>query len=310
MEEETKPIYKEKQTGTGHYLDNPDVRRKISENWPEVPLERVETAVKPGLSRNPDELEKWEANQRKKRISVLAAASGGDALRELQTQMYEECFGVNATPGVDESFRDSVAPTPGGLISHGYPRARVNGYDLEAVARLNFSGEDAKTAVQSLPTMNEREGLAGVLVETLYPLQFGPGSYMSERQRQITREQLLGDRSKPQGEVTTWALRLVKMVQEEPAMLAAVKDPELLTLAGIRAGSEVTLASYWSMAWRRFSRTQLEENEYGNSVYRDPQNPETAAEIGKLIAIRTHPEMQIMFKYLSPSGYLNNGKEA
>jgi hypothetical protein len=306
MEEEIRSFDEEKRANAGHYLDRPGIRELIALRWSEINVSQVETALKPMRSGNPDELEIWEAAQREKRTLVLAEASGGDSMRELQMQLYEECFGVNATPGREESFHDSVAPTPGGMISHGYPKAISNGYDLERAAELNFSGEDARTAVQSLSEMDEREGLAGVLTEIMYPLQVGPGSYMSERQRQISRERLLGNRLKPKDEESTWALRLVEMVKEDPAFLRSVEDPELLKLAGIREGVKVGLARYWSLIWGKFSRGLLEVNEYGNATYKDPQDPEVIAETGKLLTVRVHPETQILFKYLSPSGYLND----
>ena len=120
-----------------HYLNNPQIRELISNKWPEIDISLLENASIPRLSDNPDELEKWEASQRIKRINTLQSF-GSDTQKQLQMLLYEECFGVNATPGTNEEYQNSLAPTVGGLISHGYPMGIFNGYDFEKVTQLDF----------------------------------------------------------------------------------------------------------------------------------------------------------------------------
>lgn len=290
-----------------HYLDDEKVRAAIFENYPEISPDSLDSISKPKISNHPDELEAWEVEQRSKRVADLSESSN-DQLRKMQMCLYEECFGVNSTPGVNKGFRDSLAPTPGGILSHGAPRYIINKQSLETVSLLEFEGNTARDCVSSLKDFSDKEKLAYLLAEISAPAVLGSSSYMSSRGKNSIVDSLLRPNRQPPEDVTTWALRLIKMVKECPELSQTIQDPELKKLIGINPKIETNLINAWSVLWREMSGGLLEQNASGPVNYKNPNEENTRLMIGRLLKIRLHPETQILFKYISPSGYLNDDK--
>ena len=298
MAENTQVEFEQKLPGS-YYLDDPKLRLSISEKFPDIKTEQLDKIDHPKISEHPDELEKWEAAMREKRNEALISSASGDQIKKLQMCLYEECFGVNASPGINSTFHESLAPTLGGLISHGHPRAIMSGQTLETVARLNFTGNTAKECVDSLSEYREKDALSNILAEITFPTELG--NSMSERLRDNIRRQLGRMGIEPREEVTTWALRLVKIVKEAPELTKPLQDPDLKNLLGIKADSERSLLDIWPMLWSQMSRALIMDN----GTYKNTDDETVQKSLEKLLKIRLHPETQVLFKYLSPSGYLN-----
>jgi hypothetical protein len=294
--------FEQKATST-HYLDDAKVRTTISENYPEIKIESLDNISRPKASIHPDEIETWELGKRSKRVDVIINSASDNPLKVIEMCLYEECFGVNATPGTNESFHESLAPTPGGILSHGYPHVIINDQTLASVSRLEFIGETAKECVESLADWSKKTILVNFLAEITAPTELG--DFSSQRIQKEIKQRLLSPNLQPSEEVTNWALRLIKMVKECPEFSKPIQDPELKTLLGFNKERNVNLLDAWPKLWSQMSSSILEQNSLGSTVYKDPNNENTKMALERLLKIRLHPETQILFKYLSPSGYLN-----
>ncbi len=281
-----------------YYLDRQDLREIIQKNWPDM-LGRLEEIERPGISNHPDELEEWEVRERKKRIATLSEMP---ALYALQALLYEECFGANANPGQEITHLESYAPTPGGLLSHGYPWGTFDGATLESVSKLDFKGSNAKEAVASLNDYIQKNQLAGIIARTLYSRL----DFLSDSSRRFTFRSLQDPKVAPKEESTTWGFRLIQMLKEEKVLVEPVENTELKDVVHKGSKAEWSRAMYWHMLWKKMSNKFIVGD--GSNNFRNPNDQAVLDSIGELLFVRTHPEVQILFKYLSPSGYLNQNQ--
>lgn len=296
-------IEAEKLRGNDHYLNDELLRQAIKENWPEINMSDLDRITKPGISDNSDDLERWEFGMREARVKEIMALDR-TPLEKLQILLYEECFGVNASPGRDIQFKDSLAPSPGGLISHGYPHAIINSYDLESVSKLEFTGGNAMDAVNSLSGIQKR-GMISVLAEIAYPVisRFGASSITEMNKRNL--EKKLGTASGAVGdEVENWAFRLINMVHNSPGMTQKIEDLGLKKIIGVKDYVNHPLILVWTMLWGKMSGKFLQSLDDGTAIYKKI-GPDEKQAIGDLLYARLHPDAQILFKYQSPSGYIN-----
>ncbi|KKT40238.1 hypothetical protein A3K29_02505 [Candidatus Collierbacteria bacterium RIFOXYB2_FULL_46_14] len=294
---------KETSPSIEYYLDRQEFRDVIKENWPDL-LEMLDHIVHPACSQHPDALESWEIDQRNNRTDTISRLP---PLFALQILLYEECFGVNANPGrklsdPEISMQDSYAPSPGGLLSHGYPYGTFDGATLESVSQLPFAGDSAKEAVASLSDRNQRRQLAGIISRSLYPEDFGPSSTFSDQRRRNTARSLEDPNVTPRDEANSWALRLVKMVKLA-TLGNSVKDQSLKDIVYRDSKGEWSLAMYWHLLWKKMSRSLIESDQ--SSQFKNPYDTEVKKAIGDLLRVRLNPDVQVLFKYISPSGYIN-----
>lgn len=293
----------ERTRGGDHYLKNEALRQVIKENWPDIKMSDLDKITEPGISDNSDDLERWEYGMRKERIKEIISLDR-NPLEKLQILLYEECFGVNASPGRDVQFKDSLAPSPGGLISHGYPHAIVNGYDLEKVSKLDFAGKNAMEATNSLSD-SQRRGMISIMAEIAYPVISRLGaSYITEMNKRTLEKKLGTGSGQIDDEVENWAFRLIDMIHKSPSMTRKIEDPRLKRIIGVKEHVNHPLILAWTMLWGKMSNNFLRRLDDGTSVYREVGEVEKQA-IGDLLYARLHPDTQILFKYHSPSGYVN-----
>lgn len=281
-----------------HYLDQREIAAYVDHVAPELRT-LLETCTHPGSSRDPDILELWENSQRAKRINSLSLLA---TPHNLQALLYEECFGVNATPGVNEEFLESVAPTPGGLISHAQPFEVVDiDGRIEKIMALDLSGHHLNEVFAKQPDNSARHSLATAIAQSTYPPKISRDPYELHRTRlrtRLTRNLSLDE--KTEQEIFGWALRYLRIVQKIPSLLQPITDEKLAPMMGLIHSSKRTKLEFWHVAWAKMSTAFLNDG-----IYKNVHDPLVADGMKKLLTIRTHPEFQDLFLYLSPSGYLN-----
>ncbi|OGG30534.1 hypothetical protein A3A63_02885 [Candidatus Gottesmanbacteria bacterium RIFCSPLOWO2_01_FULL_46_9] len=83
-----------------------------------------------------------------------------------------------------------------------------------------------------------------------------------------------------------------------------IQDSALKELLHIKGDMPLTRAGYVVEAWHHFQRFF---NDWGFFKDRDENGMKDLVQ--QFLTIRTHPEMQVFFTYLSPSGYINSWLE-
>ena len=278
-----------------HYLDREDIHQVVKENWPDL-IPKLSEVTYPQESSHPDELEKWEVQKRLDRIALLNEHNG---LESLQMLLYEECFGVRSFFGETEPFRDSLAPSPGGMVSHGHPMNVVDGASLEMLPEYDLHGSTAQEVIMSIEDRSKKEKLATLMAQTLYPTGFN-SNYLNGGRNRVTRMALLNPDLQPKEETNTWALRLLKLVKTQ-SLNENVEDGELREILNINPGVEISLATYWTLLWRKMSLLFISDG-----GFRQPEDPAVKDAIGILLKVRLNPAAGVFFSYYSPSGYLND----
>jgi hypothetical protein len=104
-------------------------------------------------------------------------------------------------------------------------------------------------------------------------------------------------------DIDTYGYRLLKLLSQVKELTEPVQDPKLKKL--INRTSEVTRAEMLVRFWHRIGRKVI--NKQGG--YKPEGAEGTEKGLKDLLFVRTHPEMQFLYKYKSPSGYLNQSKE-
>jgi hypothetical protein len=186
--------------------------------------------------------------------------------------------------------------TPGGLISHRY---QEGSYDRLTVADVAAQPEiDEETLSQAMVRLGPdwqsgASGLLSLVDRMTYPNNFGisnPG---------LAKRYALGE-LRPPVEYDAVGYRILRMLHIKPEMLEPVEDADLQARFVNRAG-RLARAELFIHAWHR-SQVLLPDGYFTASAAPDP-NADKA--VDNLLALRTHPETQIFYKYLSPSGYIN-----
>ncbi len=288
----------EKETINGpspvHPFDNPELREYVSETFPQH-IEAMISANRPSLSSQPDELERWEADKIVARKQLKAYEDPKLYLRRL---LYEETFSVNQNPGsVPEVLFQGVAGmTPGGLISHFAPRYISSGVSLEKI--LTMSEINAPSLGEAINQAKMRDHKDAYNLAEMISIIMQPDIFNAYRTPFLSRHILAGSINPVHDNL---AFRMLKMFKAAPEMLEHVEDNELQAKFSRGAGN-LSRANLVVRAWEE-SQVILPDGFYTGS-----DAPEVQTAVDNLFALRTHSEMQIFFKYLSPSGYINESK--
>jgi hypothetical protein len=102
--------------------------------------------------------------------------------------------------------------------------------------------------------------------------------------------------------------RYFKMLVEDEALMQPVRDPGLKEMFNIDKNQGINKVELWHRSWADFIHQRQILTERG--TYAHDFMPGFKEGLGKLIALRIHPETQSFYKYLSPSGYVNDMEPA
>jgi hypothetical protein len=91
------------------------------------------------------------------------------------------------------------------------------------------------------------------------------------------------------------------MLHVVPAMVEPVADKELQAKF-VKRDQPIPRAELIVRAWHR-SQALVSDGHFTSA-----DTPEVLKALKDLLALRTHPEMQVFFKFLSPSGYINQAR--
>lgn len=275
---------------TTHPFDDPEFLRFIAREFPDS-LDAVKTATRPTISDQPDEFETWESAQiltRKIRFGFE-----GDS-QYLSRLLYEESYSVNQHPGIDNPpiFQGVPGLTPGGLVSHFYFEGKMNRSTIEDVIVKPLVGNTVSESLQGMDDFWEKMDLLDIVAVCTY----------ARSRFHVNLHDLARDPSRPYTpNVDSVGFRLLKMLQAAPEMMEKTTDMQLKETAEVRPyqmDQPTPLTEVLTASWKKFSRLLFEEP----ASYEDPKIKQALSE---LLFVRTHPKMQIFYKYLSPSGYLN-----
>jgi hypothetical protein len=272
-----------------HPFDDPSFKGFLSNEHPEF-LGRAESSYRPQTSESADELETWEAERIELRKQRFPHETDELYLRRL---LYEESFSVNQQPDVNPpvTFQGVAGMTPGGLISHFYPRYAMNGVNLRDT--LDTPELGMPNLAEALSAASQRRRLATIISTIMQPYALtGMRRYNLRLARDLEAGTGLTE------EHNNVAFRMLKMFRAAPEMMKPVTDTQLQT-AFVSHDKPIARAELIVRAWEK-SQAILP-----NGYYTSAEAPEIKSAVNNLFMLRTHSEMQIFFKYLSPSGYIN-----
>lgn len=276
MTEATRLLEKSNAMST-HYTERPEIIGLLSQLFPET-IPRLANITKPTISNKADQLERWETAKRLQRMKDLSQASPRD---KLVMMLYEESFGVNATPGLNIEYRHSLAPSPGGLLSHGQSNFISHDAPLEEVIKLNLAGGNLLEVINNQPGLSEKSMLASQVANIAYPPSLHE-DFLTETRRRSTERLLMTSPEKLSNieELTNWSLRYLRLIQLNPSLLDKVEDTSAREILNLKHGAYLSPSSATA------------ETAYIHNLR-------------SLLLVRTTPEFQLLFKYHSASGYLN-----
>lgn len=279
-----------------HAFDEPEFRSFLEQSHPEF-CGLIDLASRPSISSRPDELEQWEAErilQRKQRFSYEEPEM---FLRRL---LYEEMFSVNQRPDLEppDTLHGVAGMTPGGLISHNYPGYTNRRFTLEDALELDETSEP--TLIQALQEVHQRNQLQAqdlfeVAHSMVYPDILSDPTHPFARRRIFER----GLNGNVPDRYETVAYRMMKMLRAAPEMMGVVQDKDLQARFTAPT-TEISRARLLVLAWHN-SQSLLPDGYYTSA-----DTSEVRAAVDNLLAFRTHLEMKVFFKFLSPSGYIND----
>jgi hypothetical protein len=278
-----------KQPSFTHPFDDPSFKEFLGNEHPGF-LERTENSYRPQTSESVDELEVWEAEQIESRKQRSPHETEELYLRRL---LYEETFSVNQQPDIDPpvTFQGVAGMTPGGLISHFYPRYVVNGASLSDT--LDMPELDMPNLAEALSAASQRRKLATIISTIMQPYAMtGIRGYDSRLAKSIETGAGLTK------EHNSVAFRMLKMFRSAPEMMEPVEDMQLQATF-VSHDKPIARVELIVRAWEE-SQVILP-----NGYYTPAETPEVKSAVDNLFMLRTHPEMQTFFEYLSPSGYIN-----
>lgn len=278
-----------------HAFDDPALLRIVERYAPEY-IQSMKTCARPALSRNPDELEQWEAKQVLLRKERLTDESDYAYLVRV---LYEESFSVQQIR--DVFFRGSGGFTPGGLISHGFiNRLETLGTDPEP---LVISGSTLREALERESSYTNRRRIVELVFDCTYPYRFGEqglsGGSVSwtNVMRRIQRDPA---QAYPE-DVDALGFRLLRLMMQAPWLMNDITDEESRKRFGFDDGHRLTLARAVYLYWEVASKLVLPTG------YFVPEDVSGADERLKLLLeLRTRPELAVVYRYLSASGCLNS----
>lgn len=281
-----------------HPLSLQATRELVATDFPQY-AEALNAITLPTISQHPDELEAWEVDQI---VRHRAQPTATDQRLALYRWLYEESFGVNQNPGVANppQLHGSLGMTPGGLISHGYPNVvSYGGHSIPQVARLTALEQSTVSGamrqlleVQGGTARGELTAVAGMVQHITRGRAPSSTGEIFEVARSLSEDTPHDER------YDTVGYRFLKMLHAAPEMTEVVQDKELQARF-VMHDANLTRAELLTRAWRDANR-RLPGDSFPTE-YTD----EVAGATEQLLALRTHPEMQIFYTYASPSGYVN-----
>ena len=275
-----------------------EVLSVVSKYAPEK-AELFKNVTEPGISKNPDELETWEAEGITARKS--GRSSSEDDFRYSLRILYEETFGVNQYP--DAPFKGSFGHTVGGLLSHFYDGSKVNNVEVTDFADGELNGNTLKEILKNEPDIKKREAIYDWAERLTFP---GQMDYLGTHNWSYKSKIMHNPEEMHQrDDVDTYGVRILKLVNSIPELTEDVMDPELRKMCGVRENVKYTKLQFVRFLWSNTAPKTLKPmDDY--SVYREEEEPAAQEAFKTLVNIRTHPEFQFLYKFKSPSGYLNS----
>lgn len=289
-------------------FDNPELAEQLEGLIPGF-AEIIKGGHRPKLSQNPDEFELWES------AAILARKGNlGESTRGyLQRRLYEEAFSVTQfhNGAKPPKWEGETGATPGGLLSHYYLNSGRWGESMDILVEdLDWSGDD-------LGEVFKRFSDEGVSAENLERVLNSLHSmHMQRVPRSGSFEEHPSSRDVLDGEYkkdSVWSrldpisLRLLQMLQSAPDMRADVEDDELVKRIprGYHPDARPNKAELLLRTWTASQPLLTPEGTYNKS-----EDPAVLRALNDLLYFRTHPEMQVFFRYLSPSGYINAARNS
>ena len=288
---------------TEHAFLKPDFLLFLEKNFPEL-IDRVKSSTFPKISESPNDLEQWESELILKRKQKMEIESNWAYLARL---LYEETFSVNQNPDFTNPpmKMDMCGVTAGGLISHFMFRGSTNGVTLESIVEQisQYTFSSLKEFIADFKKhnpdnyLNKLSDVLDVIIKCVEN-----GSIMPRRFPLNLKKELIenSNENKSYGAFESIGFRLLAMLCAEPEMLNEVVDENLKTRFKLNPNAEISRAELIIHAWYK---SQAILTKTGTFAYTDQENVKEA--IKNLLYLRTHPEMQVFYKFLSPSGYIN-----
>lgn len=283
-----------RETFDGHPLDNPKVLKIIEQHAPEL-LEAIKTCTRQKMSEHPDELEKWETEaiiQRQRKYTY--ETDYGYVLRIL----YEELFSVNQWPGEDvKPFQESFGMTAGGLISHFMSLDTING--------LSMANPRFLPQIDSIPFeqwIDADNHVQQVAVATLFLHELSKDDY---RMRGIHEHQLVGMMKKNKDSKRaqlfhSLTFRLLQILTNYKEFVVPITNVELRKIMQIQSDKVVVyLGECIQSIWKSCAFI------VPNGHFVSETDDKNHHALKYLLFLRTHPELQILFRHYSASGLVN-----
>lgn len=284
-----------------HPFEREDLLDIVRKYAPEY-VERLKAVTRPQLSSNPSDMEKWEAEQIVRRKKLFYGESNFNYLVRV---LYEETFSVNQFP--EHPYKESNGLTPGGLISHYLCMDTINGVGALDVAKYDLAKETLLEALKNEPDYRRKEALLRFASEITYPWRLGFFNPIGSREFLIISRL---DKFKPSDELETYGYRLLKMLKGTPELRQPIKDEGLRNFIGLHPSSEMALASGVSSIWHKLGKAPgplFTENGMYKVIFDDEKpSQEVIDALKNLLFVRTHPDLQVIYRYFSPSGYLTS----
>lgn len=290
-----------------HPYDDPSLTAQLTDLVPDF-RELTTYSVRPKLSDHPDDFEVWESTVILQRSARMSDES---ARQYLQRWLYEGAFSVQQFPYgavkdmAPHNWSQLGGMTTGGLLSHYYLGGDRWGETMNILVEdVDWTGNDLQDVYREL----QKEGAGKeILKNVLFPLIQMYGQRMQDRislDGVVSYKDILdGSYRKVAPMLDSISLRLLQMLQASPEMRAEVKDDELVerfTQKDHHRSGRPNKAELLLRTWTASQPLLTPEGTYNKS-----EDPEVLKVLNDLLYFRTHPETQVFFRYLSPSGYIN-----
>jgi len=274
-------------------FNNPDFRSAIEKLVPDY-AEQLFVLPHPQLSQNPDGFERWETEMVLKRQQKKPFDS--EVLYGVRI-LYEDLYSVTQFPPGMKKFTEGMRP--GGLLSHFYTLSRMDNLGIDDGLAFDWQGQDLKQALEATEDIGLREKMLTIANLISFPIVFGRFDYRRPDPHRLWMIANNPAYLSSVEELDAIGFRLIRLLQAEPALLEPMKNDEIGKELGY--SRPLTRVEAYQALWRKMSRNALDNGSY---------KPEEAYENGEvltdLVKIRINPEFQSLFKFISPSGYMND----
>lgn len=278
---------------------HPELVQLVEKLFPEKNYSKLLLeATKPEISNSPDELELWESEVILKRKQKLPNDFG---LAHLIRILYEETFSVRQ---FQDTKLGSEGPTPGGLLSHHVLFGRVDEVSVESIQEIEILENTFEAEFQRLVAANDYATLR--IFTTLVTEMAFPSNYFIPGHAHRMREMMLRKKQYIHSDyLETYGFRTVKMMSLHPEFIAEVVDQSLLEICNFNKPEPFVflLRRLWGILGITPGPFFAE-----GGFYKTIENQELITALEKLIQFRIHPQTQLLYKYISPSGYINQQK--